>query len=225
MQTCIPGLFWTRLLNWHINNERLYPWRSTKNPYHVLIAEFLLQQTNAELALTTYTEFLRLFPSILSLVHADPVDVENIIGRIGLTYRAQRLKQCAEAIVTTFDGQVPRSRNNLLTLPGVGPYIADAVLCYAFDEPTVPIDTNVIRLFSRFFGLKSNKSRPRTDKVLAENIAFLYPNPISRRENLAVLDFASLICKAKNPHCDLCPFSCLCAFTAIKTCHNRVGNR
>ncbi len=206
------GLFWTVILNWHLEAQRSFPWRHTRNPFHILTAEILLQQTNAELALPAYIEFIKQFPTAADLAEADIQDVINVIRPIGLVYRAKRLKQCALQLESRHRGRVPNSRQALLSLPGVGPYIADAVLCYGFDQPTIPIDTNVIRVMSRFFNLTSKKSRPRTDPELASAIAVHYPTPVSRQENLAVLDFAALICTARVPQCSACQLSGMCSW-------------
>lgn len=205
------GLFWTRLLNWHVQNERIFPWRNTRDPYRVLVAEVLLQQTTAQLALTAYLSLTHKFPDVQALAQADQQKVVDTIKPIGLVHRAPRLQRCALTIIETFGGQVPNDRESLLRLPGIGPYIADAVLCYAFDQHAIPIDTNVLRVMSRCFGLSSNKRDPTTDKVLIENIAAHYPKPVTREENLAILDFAALVCKARNSKCPECPMSSFCA--------------
>jgi A/G-specific adenine glycosylase len=91
----------------------------------------------------------------------------EIISPIGLTYRAALLKAAAAIIITDYGGHIPDHLNELLGLPSVGDYIAKAILCYGYHQAIVPIDTNVIRLFSRYFGLSSKSTRPRTDKLLA----------------------------------------------------------
>lgn len=208
----VTGLFWTQLLNWHLDNERLFPWRNTRNPYHILVAEVLLQQTRAEAALYAYTRFIEQFPCIVDLAQAELQDVSDVVRPIGLTYRVSPLKACASRIIDSHSGQVPSSREDLLELPGIGSYIADAVLCYAFNQPTVPVDTNVVRVMSRFFGLTSNRSEARKDRMLIERIASCYPVPVSKQDNLAVLDFAALICTARTPRCAICPVLCMCAY-------------
>lgn len=206
----VTGLFWTAVLNWHIDNERLYPWRNTRDPYQVLIAEFLLQQTNADLVLRTYPKFVTMFPTVVTLADARIEDLLRLVGPIGLRYRAARMKLCAQSIRDSFNGRIPQDRGILLKLPGVGPYIADAVLCYAFHQPTVPVDTNVIRVMSRFFDLRSSKSRARTDRTFIADVVAHYPHPASRAENLAVLDFASMVCTARKPRCISCPVAPMC---------------
>ena len=211
MDDYVTGVFWMRLLNWHIDNERLFPWRNTRNPYYVLVAEVLLQQTRAEQAQSAYTAFVQRFPSVGDLAHAELHALTELIRPIGLAYRASQLKTCASKIVSAYAGQIPTSRSDLLGLPDVGPYIADAVLCYAVDQPTVPIDTNVVRVMSRFFDLRISRSEARRDKALAQRIRAGYPKPTSRRENLAVLDFAALVCTARKPKCASCFLAVMCA--------------
>lgn len=197
--------FWEGILKWYAENARDYPWRRTSNPYYVLMAEFLLQQTHVRKMQDVYDKLLAEYPSPQDLAQADISEVEQIIKPIGLKYRAGRLKKCAEIICQEFSGRVPDAPEKLRKLPGVGSYICDAVLCYAFGFTTVPIDTNVIRLFCRYFGYKSDRSRPRTDKKLSEAIRQKFNLFSSTRDpNLAVLDFAGLICTAKGPLCQEC---------------------
>jgi len=204
-------------LDWYRLNKRYYPWRISSNPFHILTAEFMLQQTHVRAVPNVYIEFIRNYPEAKTLADADLVEVEQYFLPLGLSYRAERLKRCAINICHVFNGFVPSNRSELLSLPGVGEYMADAVLCYGFGKPAVPIDTNVIRLFCRFFGFTSNKPRPRTDKVLAEEIRSRYKKFDNTREaNLAVLDFASIVCSAKKPQCIKCPLK--------KKCINLVGN-
>jgi len=205
--------FWGCLLKWHNENARDYPWRRTKNPYYVLTAEFLLQQTHVRKVSEVYERFLSKYPTPRHLAAAELMEASDIIKPIGLTYRAERLKKCAEIICREFSGEVPNTAEQLRRLPGVGSYICDAVLCYAFGFSTVPIDTNVIRLFCRYFGFKSEKARPRDDALLAENIRNLYQFENTRIPNLAVLDFAAAICTAKKPRCQNCPLRINCLST------------
>ncbi|WP_051275829.1 A/G-specific adenine glycosylase [Desulfovirgula thermocuniculi] len=207
--------FWRGLLEWYHRNKRDFPWRRTTNPFHILTAEILLQQTNVRKVQEVYERLIGRYPTPQQMAEADLSELESIIGPLGLRYRAVRLKKCAEVICREFGGQVPNTYEQLRLLPGVGPYIADAVLCYAFGLATVPIDTNVVRLFCRYFGLRSEKSRPRNDPALAESIRrlFIFDGfDGTRTANLAVLDFAGTVCTAGRPGCGQCPISSGCAF-------------
>lgn len=205
--------FWVQLKKWFEDNKRYYPWRVAIDPYHVLIAEFLLQQTHVRKVKSVYYLLLSTFPTIEKLYNASENELIEIISPIGLIYRAPRLKSAAQIIHFNYIGKIPDNYNDLVKLPGVGDYIANAVLCYAYNQDTVPIDTNVIRLFCRYFGLISDKSRPRTDKLLFSRIRELYfPDLDYKTANLAVLDFAGLTCNANNPKCTVCPLNEHCVF-------------
>lgn len=199
--------FWERLFKWYEKNSRTFPWRQTDNPFHVLIAEFLLQQTHVRKVEDVYNSMTERFPNPVDLLESKTEELREMMKPIGLYYRAERLKKSAQILCEEHGGYVPKDRFSLLQLPGVGSYIADAVLCYGYDQPTVPIDTNVIRVFSRYFGLKSNKSRPRDDKDLAASIREMYDFMDTKHANLVILDFAGLICTANRPKCDSCPLS------------------
>lgn len=207
------SFFWITLRQWFKQNQRIYPWRNTKNPYHVLIAEFLLQQTHVRKVEEVYNYLLSSFPTVQKLSKASESKLIEIISPIGLIYRAFRIKSTAIQITANFNGKVPDKFDTLIKFPGIGDYIANAVLCYAYNKNTVPIDTNVIRLFIRFFDLKSDKSRPRTDKILASKIRDLYIfNFDFKTANLAVLDFAGIICTTVNPKCIECPLNIQCNY-------------
>lgn len=206
------SFFWTELLTWYTDNGRhQFPWRNTKDPYRVLLAEFLLQQTHVRKVEEVYEKMLLKYPDISELASADIETLEEIIAPIGLKYRAERLIKSAGIICSQHNSKVPNDYDELRKLPGIGDYIANAVLCYAFDQPVVPIDTNVIRLFTRYFGYTSRNPRPRMDKELAAKIRAHFDGMDSTREaNLAVLDFAGLICTPKNSHSTDCPLSRYC---------------
>jgi len=196
--------FWLSLFYWFSLNKRDFPWRRTDNAYRILIAEILLQQTHVRKVETVYNVVQKTYPSPRHLMQADLVMLSNIIEPIGLVYRAERLIHIAEMLCSKYNELVPNEKKELLSLPGVGDYIADAVLCYAYKQPTVPIDTNVIRLFCRFFGLATSKARARNDKQLATDIRSLYLFHSTRTANLAVLDFASAVCRARSYNCSSC---------------------
>ncbi|MEC0269714.1 hypothetical protein [Paenibacillus anseongense] len=212
------SIFWTSLLDWFSHGSRSYPWRKTYNPYHVLLAEFLLQQTHVRKVESVYHNILNTYPTLGHIAVAEINSLVKFFEPIGLLYRSTRLRDTAEIIVSDYGANVPDTYKELISLPGIGDYIANAVLCYAYDQNTVPVDTNVIRLFSRYFGFASDKARPRTDKKLALNIASVFPESIEyRKANLAILDYAGLVCTARNPVCVSCCFSNYCTYKKTLT--------
>jgi A/G-specific adenine glycosylase len=199
--------FRSKLQEWHLENERNFPWRRTRNPYHILVAEILLQQTDAVKVAATYKDFIGTFKTPRLLAHAEPSKVLRFISRIGLDYRAKRLILIARQIDGPHNGKVPSDESLLMRLPGVGQYIARAVQVIAFDRRAAVVDTNVIRVIERFFGVHSYCPRPRTDPRLWATAQSLLPKraTLCRAWNLAVLDFAALVCRHHKPRCAECP--------------------
>lgn len=204
--------FWRQLLKWYYKNKRSFSWRETNNEFFILIAEILLQQTNAEKVEPIYNQIIKKYSKPSILAEANLHDLENIIQPLGLSYRAKRLIRIAEIITKNYNDSVPKNKSELIKLPGVGEYISDAVLCYGLQKKTIPIDTNVLRLFTRFFGLISNFSRPRNDKILIKEIKKNYYYNNIKDKNYAVLDFASKICISKKPKCRICILNNKCEY-------------
>jgi A/G-specific adenine glycosylase len=209
--------YWENILNWFSDNRRSFPWRNTENPYFILIAEYLLQQTNARKVPTVYLKIITEYSTIELLSNADKVYLEKIIKPLGFLFRAERMIESAKIVTSEYDGRVPSEKSELKKLPGVGNYISDAVMCYAFNKRTIPIDTNVIRLFSRFFKLESKVKRKRDDQELRNKIIYLFKSSDYsfgnyKPLNLAILDYASLVCSSRNPDCKNCLLSIKCAY-------------
>lgn len=200
------------ILMWYGVNKRNFLWRVTKDPYKILISEFLLQKTDAQKVENLYQKFIGKYPSIYHLYQSKPDEINKLIKSIGLHYRSQRLKKTAEQIVENFNGSVPDKKEELLSLPGVGEYISNAILCFAFNEKVPIVDTNVLRVYERFFNIKSFKSRARTDKEIWKFAESILPEKGYIEYNYALLDFASIVCKAKKPICDNCTLNNICAF-------------
>src|SRR5271157_3099422 len=124
----------TMLLKWYEKNGRSFPWREKRDPYQILIAEIMLQRTKANQVLPVYLDFIREFPTIESLKTATVRKVKRYFARLGLLWRANRVKQMAQDIVERFNGRIPSDRDQLLAIPSVGDYIADAVLAFAYGK-------------------------------------------------------------------------------------------
>ena len=124
--------FSNRLLIWHFHNKKKFGWRETKDPYKILISEILLHKTDSKKVEKVYPKFIDKFPTIYHLYQAEPEEIDDLIKDIGLFYRGQRLKKIAEQIVNKFTGNIPTSKEDLMSLYGVGEYISNAVLCFAF---------------------------------------------------------------------------------------------
>ncbi len=209
---CKKEEFVKNLLAWHAENKRIFSWRETKNPFHILIAEIMLQKTDVNKVSEVYDKFIKKYHTPQALVSAELDDLRKELVLLGIHKRAERLKKIAEKIVIEYGGEVPSKKEELLKLPGVGEYIANAILCFAFNKDVPIVDTNVIRLFERVFGIKSSKTRPRNDRKIWEFASQLVPKGRCKEYNQALLDLAAIFCKSKNPHSVICPENMICCY-------------
>jgi A/G-specific adenine glycosylase len=181
-------LFRRALFAWWRRHKIDYPWRSYSDPWHVLLAETLLRKTNAEKVARFIPKVIEAFPTPDSIL-LQQQGLESSLKPFGM-YRkkASELTQLAEAIVERHGGQVPNTLDDLKALPGVGDYIANAVLCFGFGVRRPVVDINVIRVFSHVFGFSSPRSRPRTDPEVWRFAEELLPKMQYKEFNWALLD-------------------------------------
>lgn len=143
--------FQRQVYAWFDREGRTLPWRTTKNPYRILVSEMMLQQTQVERVLPKYREFLRAFPTLRALSKASTGDVLRLWQGLGYNRRARFLKSAAEAAVVDFGGRLPADVDALQSLPGIGPYTARAIAAFAFQIPAVFIETNIRAVFMHHF--------------------------------------------------------------------------
>jgi len=201
-----------KLIEWWFKNGRSYPWRETSNPYRIVIAEVMLQRTKADQVLPVYLDFLRKFPTIFDLAKASENEIKPFFRRLGLLWRAVLVKKMADFVVGKHNGIFPRNKEDLLKIPAVGEYISNALLSFAYHQPVVIVDSNVCRIVVRIHGLKI-RGEPRRNKVVHELARKMLPSKDkSRSLNLALIDFATLVCKPKKPLCTKCPINSNCDY-------------
>jgi len=201
-----------RLLEWWRKNKRDFPWRRTKDPYKILVAEVLLRKTDAPKVLAVYEDFLRKYPSIADLAGADESELSLLLVPLGLyNVRAKQLKKLARDIVEQFDGKIPDNPEKLKSLDGIGDYIANAIACFAYEKPLAMVDSNIARVVSRLYGIKP-KSRPHLDRKIRSVAQRLVKLADAKELNLAILDFAALVCTVNRPKCPLCPLHQYCSY-------------
>lgn len=146
------------------NNGRKLPWRQTTNPYHILISEVMLQQTQTDRVIPKYESFLKVFPDFQTLAKASNDQILRLWSGLGYNRRALLLKYCAETVVEMYNGQLPRTEEQLRTLPGIGPYTAGALMAFAFNQPTIMIETNIRTVFLHEFFRK--KTRVHDEEIV-----------------------------------------------------------
>lgn len=199
-----------RLLAWWEDNGRDFPWRRTNSPYFICIAEIMLHQTVAKRAAPVYESIIAKYPGVAQMSRARKKTLEKMIYTLGFLYRAGRLKELAKVVCKQFGGNMPVGKGDLISLPGVGEYTASAVMCFAYGDQVPIIDANVVRVYSRYFGIeRKSPSSPPTNR-LKELAAKILPQGRAREYNYAVLDFAALHCKHYSPICSSCPVNKHC---------------
>ncbi|MEM0345796.1 MAG: hypothetical protein QW189_07770 [Thermofilaceae archaeon] len=213
--------FRKKVIEWYRRNgDQSLPWRSSSDPWLVLIAAFLLRKTTTKQVVAVYRRFIERYPSPSELSKADAGSVEDLIRPLGIErQRAKHLVELANYIVENFGGTVPCSREKLKKLPGVGDYTASEVLLVACSQPEPLLDRNMVRVLERVLCAKSSKPRPHTDPHLWKIAREIVPSDIqeARAFNFGVLDLARKICKAGKPKCLACPLSDICACHGEKT--------
>lgn len=200
------------LLDWYDRNHRVLPWRSNPHtplpdPYHVLLSEIMLQQTTVATVIDYFNRFIEKWPTIHHMARASQEEIYHAWQGLGYYSRAKNLHKCTQVIVENHNGIVPKDEKVLLTLPGVGPYTAAAIASIAFDQPTLPVDGNIIRVFSRLFALTT--PLPALKQEIQILTAKYAPNKRSGDMAQALMDLGATICKP-TPTCSLCPFEKTC---------------
>lgn len=200
------------LREWGRENFRDFPWRHTKNLYHLLIAEFMLLRTQAPQVVPVYEAFLKRFPDVNALSRADRSEVVDQLYSLGLTWRAEYVHETAIAIVQEYNGEVPYEMEKLMSLPGVSQYIAAAVKNFGLEQAESLIDTNTVRIAGRLFGIQV-KDSSRRSKLFRNILGKMLDTKHPREYNFALLDLGAQVCTKKpEPDCVNCPILSYCHF-------------
>jgi A/G-specific adenine glycosylase len=187
--------FQQEILHWYGTHKRDLPWRHTTDPYHILVSEVMLQQTQVPRVIPIYQAFLARWPTVEALSRAELADVLRAWKGLGYNRRAKFLWELGRRLPSS---TFPQTEVELQKLPGIGHYTAAAILAFSHNADAVPIDTNIRRIHHRYFGDAS-----------AERIASTLPSGKARDWNSALMDFGSLVC-SKNPKCTECPLRETC---------------
>jgi A/G-specific adenine glycosylase len=202
--------FRRRLLNWYHVNGRTLPWRETSDPYHILVSEVMLQQTQVDRVLPKYHEWLARFPSFEALASAPESDVTEAWRPLGYNIRPRRLQSIARESVAKYGGKLPSDEETLLSFKGIGAYTAGAIRSFAFRERAAILDTNVARVLFRIFVARGDLKAHATRKHLWAVSEAMVPRKQVFDFNQALMDFGAMICVARKPKCVSCPMTKLC---------------
>ncbi len=198
------------LLQWYAAKQRDLPWRSTDNPYHVLVSEIMLQQTQVDRVLPKYAQFLAAFPTLTALAQAPTSEVISAWVPLGYNRRAVSLQSIARQVLAEYDGRIPDTIAELLKLKGIGRYTAGAIACFAYHKQVATVDTNIRRVLHRvFLGLELPEPKLNDAQMLTFAEQVLPPRE-AYNWNQALMDLGATICTSTNPQCGRCPLQSTC---------------
>jgi A/G-specific adenine glycosylase len=202
--------FRAALIAWYRREGRKLPWRTTADPYRILVSEMMLQQTQVVTVLRYYDRWCELFPTLESLAHADETDVLHAWQGLGYYSRARHLHQCARWVLEHCGGELPRDVKSLRQLPGIGRYTAGAVASFAFNLPAPILDANVTRVLARLINLETPIDREPGKSTLWELAEKLVRGREPGTFNSALMELGALICTPRAPVCERCPVQTYC---------------
>jgi A/G-specific adenine glycosylase len=203
--------FRRRLMRWFRRNGRDLPWRRSRDPYHIVVSEFMLQQTQVSRVEAYYERFLTRYPTIHTLAAAPPAAVRESWEGLGYYRRAANLHQLAQDVVRDHAGVIPSDPIELRRLPGVGRYTAGAVASFAYERATPAVDTNVSRVLRRAF--HPRLARTAAERRLWETAERIMPSRGSAAWtfNQAIMELGAIICTARVARCGECPVRGACS--------------
>jgi A/G-specific adenine glycosylase len=201
--------FRRRLIAWFRRHGRDLPWRRTRDPYHVVVSEFMLQQTQVSRVEQYYRRFLLQYPTIRDLAVAAPAQVRESWEGLGYYRRAVNLHRLAVTVVEERDGVMPATVAELERLPGVGRYTAGAVASFAFERSEPAVDTNVARVIRRVFFSPRSRTTDRRVWELARTLVPRRGRP-AWSFNQAIMELGAVVCTARVARCSQCPVSSVC---------------
>jgi A/G-specific adenine glycosylase len=202
--------FRSALKYWYRKKGRDLPWRRTRDPYAVLVSEFMLQQTQVATVMPYYKRWLQRFPNFAALALASETEVLHAWQGLGYYARARNLHETAKLVADRHRGRFPRSIEQIVQLPGVGKYTAHAVATFAFDQPVPIVEANAARVLSRLFDLRIPIDSTAGRNALWSHAASLVPEKSAARYNSALLDLGALVCLPRQPQCGICPVKKFC---------------
>ena len=199
------------LIDWYIHNHRPLEFRLNKDPYEIWISEIMAQQTRIEAMLPYFKRWIQQLPDIESVAKCDDEKLNKLWQGLGYYLRCKNIKKCAIECVEKYNGKLPCTKEELLKLPGIGPYTAGAIASIANGQRVSAVDGNVIRVFSRLYNIFEDVTKTSVKK----QIEMLVDESLPSKEeisyyNQAIMELGALICIPKNPRCELCPVKEYC---------------
>ena len=201
-----------KILNWYDLNKRKLPWRKnvsqSKKHYYTLVSEFMLQQTQVVTVIPYFNRFINKIPNLKKLSKIPDRELMKLWEGLGYYSRVRNLKKTAKIIISKYHGEIPNNYEDLISLPGIGNYTANAILAIAFNKSYIPLDGNIERVLKRYLYLKKDKEIQKENLIEKKSIFGISSRASDYAQ--ALMELGAMICKPKNPECSKCPISKNC---------------
>ena len=201
-----------KILNWYDLNKRSLPWRKnvsqSKKHYYTLVSEFMLQQTQVATVIPYFNRFINKIPNLKKLSKMPDRELIKLWEGLGYYSRVRNLKKTAKIIISKYHGEIPNNYEDLISLPGIGNYTANAILAIAFNKSYIPLDGNIERVLKRYLYLKKDKEIQKDNLIEKKSIFGISSRASDYAQ--ALMELGAMICKPKNPECSKCPISKNC---------------
>ncbi len=201
-----------KILNWYDLNKRTLPWRKnvsqSKKHYYTLVSEFMLQQTQVMTVIPYFNRFINKIPNLKKLSKIPDRELIKLWEGLGYYSRARNLKKTAKIIISKYHGKIPNNYEDLISLPGIGNYTANAILAIAFNKSYIPLDGNIERVLKRYLYLRKDKEIQKDNLIEKKSIFGISSRASDYAQ--ALMELGAMICKPKNPECSGCPVSKNC---------------
>ncbi len=181
--------FQEKIISWYNTNKRNLPWRNTTNPYHILVSEIMLQQTQVSRVIEKFNQFIKAFPTLEVLASATKQEILSMWIGLGFNSRALRLQKTAQILVSKYNSLIPKDELELQKLPGIGPYTSRSIVIFAYNKDIVTIDTNIRRILIHEFQLPANVSDKELEDIAKQNLLLGQ----SRKWHNALMDYGALV--------------------------------
>ena len=201
-----------KILNWYDLNKRTLPWRKnvsqSKKHYYTLVSEFMLQQTQVVTVIPYFNRFINKIPNLKKLSKIPDRELIKLWEGLGYYSRVRNLKKTAKIIISKYHGEIPNNYEDLISLPGIGNYTANAILAIAFNKSYIPLDGNIERVLKRYLYLKKDEEIQKDNLIEKKSIFGISSRASDYAQ--ALMELGAMICKPKNPECSKCPISKNC---------------
>ena len=201
-----------KILNWYDLNKRTLPWRKnvsqSKKHYYTLVSEFMLQQTQVVTVIPYFNRFINKIPNLKKLSKISDRELIKLWEGLGYYSRVRNLKKTAKIIISKYHGEIPNNYEDLISLPGIGNYTANAILAIAFNKSYIPLDGNIERVLKRYLYLRKEKEIQKDNLIEKKSIFGISSRASDYAQ--ALMELGAMICKPKNPECSKCPISKNC---------------